>query len=187
MIEKFIENRRKLWLHIYHKTNKDRPLTEDLIQDLFIKIHRIDQAGQYQDQGKFMSWCKRVATNMVMDHYRKESRSKIDLVEEKLQVINQTAPKGMTGVTVNAWNSLKFATEDQEHEDTFVTDEMREKLMEALGELPEKQRELLISRYFRNMTYNEIVLETGEKLENLLPRHHYTIKKLRKQFGCDRD
>ena len=183
MIEEFIKYRTQLWLHIYYKTNKDRTLTEDLVQDLFLKLYKIDESGQYEDQGKFLSWCKRVATNLVMDHYRKESRSKVDLIEDRMGLLNHTAKNGF-GLP-DPWNSNRFGVVDEDYEDSFVTDEMREQLMDALADLPEKQRELLISRYFRNMTYNEIVLESGEKLSNLLPRHHYTIKKLRKEFGCD--
>ena len=91
MIEEFIKYRTQLWLHIYYKTNKDRTLTEDLVQDLFLKLYKIDESGQYEDQGKFLSWCKRVATNLVMDHYRKESRSKVDLIEDRMGLLNHTA------------------------------------------------------------------------------------------------
>lgn len=183
MIEEFIKYRTQLWLHIYYKTNKDRTLTEDLVQDLFLKLHHIDDIGKYEDRGKFLSWCKRVATNLVMDHYRKESRSKVDLIEDRMNMLSDHSQAGFG--FPDPWNSKRFGVIDEEYEDTFVTDEMREQLMDALANLPEKARELLISRYFRNMTYNEIVLESGETLSNLLPRHHYTIKKLRKEFGYD--
>jgi len=143
------------------KTSGDKELSEDLYQELFIKVRKTLESGNYKEEGKFINWLKRIAANLVIDYYRKESRIKLIAPNEEIDIFDF------------------IGEEDEEYEDTWVSEEMAIKLKDAIETLPEKQQELIHMRYYRNMSYKEIVLETGEKQSNLLPRMFYAMKRLK--------
>lgn len=72
----------KLKSFIISKVKEDA-LADDLLQEVFIKIHR--QIGHLKDQNKLQSWVYQVARNTVYDHFRKPVR-KSDLSVEEIEV-----------------------------------------------------------------------------------------------------
>src|SRR6201991_509672 len=54
---------------------KDKYLTEDIFQDVFIRIIDTLKGGRYTDEGKFLPWAMRIAHNMCVDHFRKVKRT----------------------------------------------------------------------------------------------------------------
>lgn len=159
-----IECKKELISYLLYLTEKDLPLSEDIYQDLFIKVRKTALNGKYVEEDKLIYWLKRVAKNLVIDYYRKNSKLVIVKGGDEYNLID------------------RVPCIDEEYKDTWVTDNQSERLREAIDRLPSAQRELIHMRYYRNMSYKEIVEETGEKQSNLLPRMHYTIKKLQKQL-----
>ena len=66
-------HKQRIYSFIYSKV-LDRDLTEDVFQDTFIKVIRTLKIGNYNEQGKFVSWVMRIAHNLVIDHFRKNNR-----------------------------------------------------------------------------------------------------------------
>ena len=66
-------HQQRIYSYIYSKVN-DRVITEDIFQDTFIKVIRTLKLGNYNEEGKFVSWVMRIAHNLVIDHFRKNSR-----------------------------------------------------------------------------------------------------------------
>ena len=66
-------HKQRIYSFIYSKV-LDRDLTEDVFQDTFIKVIRTLKLGNYNEQGKFVSWVMRIAHNLVIDHFRKNKR-----------------------------------------------------------------------------------------------------------------
>ena len=66
-------HKQRIYNFIYSKVF-DRDLTEDIFQDTFIKVIRTLKLGNYNEEGKFISWVMRIAHNLVIDHFRKNSR-----------------------------------------------------------------------------------------------------------------
>lgn len=52
---------------------KDRSTAEDIVQDVFIKVHT--RAGQLKDEEKVSGWIFQITRNAVADHFRKTSRT----------------------------------------------------------------------------------------------------------------
>ena len=66
-------HKQKIYSFIYSKVF-DRDVTEDVFQDTFIKVIRTLKLGKYNEEGKFLPWVMRIAHNLVIDHFRKNSR-----------------------------------------------------------------------------------------------------------------
>jgi len=169
----FIENEEKIKTYLFHKTSRNKELAEDLFQELYIKLRRIADSGKYVEEGKFMNFIKRIASNMLIDHHRAESRFKVYCESD---LIHDVTPF----TQLNVFNHIVGGAEDETYEHTTVTPEESVALKNAIDELPLAQKQLVEMRYYRNMTYKEIVLETGEKQVNLLPRMYHAKKNLRK-------
>lgn len=56
-----------------YKRVKDRSVTEDIVQDVFIKVQT--KIGQLHEQRKLTNWIYQITQNAIVDHFRKESRS----------------------------------------------------------------------------------------------------------------
>lgn len=74
----------KLMAASYRLCSKDKQLSEDLLQDAYIKmfknIHQMN-LEDFSTQGA-NAWCKRVLTNIIYDYYRKQKRNPVYSIEE---------------------------------------------------------------------------------------------------------
>ena len=66
-------HKQRIYSFIYSKVY-NRDLTEDIFQDTFIKVIKTLKLGNYNEEGKFISWVMRIAHNLVIDHFRKKKR-----------------------------------------------------------------------------------------------------------------
>ena len=178
--QQFISNEKQLKAYLFHKVGGDKDLANDFYQEMYFKIRKIADSGKYVEEGKFLYWAKTIASNMVIDHFRSSAK------KPKLSNDHFTERQSVRGGkgTQDIWDIYQLL-DDEPYQDTFVSAEMSKKLQAAISELPESQQELLKMRYIRNMSYKEIVLETGEKQSNLLPRHHYAMKKLKAKLSYE--
>lgn len=56
-----------------HSRVKDKATAEDIVQDVFIKVHT--KGGQLREAEKISSWIYQITRNAVADHFRNASRS----------------------------------------------------------------------------------------------------------------
>jgi RNA polymerase sigma-70 factor, ECF subfamily len=52
---------------------KDKPTAEDIVQEVFIKVHT--KASQLKEADKISGWIYQITRNAVADHFRKSSRN----------------------------------------------------------------------------------------------------------------
>jgi RNA polymerase sigma factor (sigma-70 family) len=140
----------------------DRDTSEDLFQDTFIKVIRTIKSGAYNEEGKFLPWVMRIAHNLVIDHFRKSNR--IPTVGNKedfdiFQFISDKSPNA---------------------ESTLVQEQVLKDLQKLIQELPEDQKEVLIMRLYRDMSFKEIAENTNVSINTALGRMRYAIINLRK-------
>src|SRR5690606_4475365 len=63
----------RIYSFIYSKVY-DKDISEDIFQDTFIKVIKTLKRGSYNEEGKFLPWVMRIAHNLVIDHFRKNTR-----------------------------------------------------------------------------------------------------------------
>ena len=70
-----IRHKQRIFSFILSKV-LDKEIAEDIFQDTFIKVIRTLKLGNYNEEGKFVSWVMRIAHNLVIDHFRKRENKR---------------------------------------------------------------------------------------------------------------
>ena len=154
-------HKQRIYSFIYSKVY-DHDVTEDVFQDTFIKVIRTLKRGRYNEEGKFLPWVMRIAHNLVIDHFRKNNRMpKFDNTDEFniFSVISDSS--------LNAEKSI-------------IKNQVEDNVKRLIEELPEDQKQVLIMRMYKDMSFKEISENTGVSINTALGRMRYALINLRK-------
>jgi len=135
----------------------NRSLSEDLVQDVFIRV--LKYRSSYQGQDKFTIWLYKIARNTHIDYLRK--RKDIVSLDEQLDKIASQGP-----------SPPEKAEQAQEIA----------RLSQALAKLPLKKREVLILSRFQDLKYKEIAELFGCRIGTVKVLVHRAIKELGKAY-----
>lgn len=154
-------HQQRLMSFIYSKV-KDRDTAEDVFQDTFIKVIRTLKKGNYNEEGKFLPWVMRIAHNLVIDHFRKTNRMPSFKNTDEFDIFSVLGDGNL--------NAEKQMVQEQIYND----------IRELVKELPEEQKEVLVMRMYKNMSFNEISENTGVSINTALGRMRYALINMRK-------
>lgn len=161
-----IERHQKdLFSFIYYKL-MDEDLANDIFQDTFMKIIVTLKEGRYNEEGKFMLWAKRIAHNLIIDHFRLKSKhakvSETTYDNEEFSIFDLIAGK------------------EENVEEKLVSQQIQQDLMKMLVCLPENQQEVIKLRFFDGLSFKEIAEQTNTSINTTLGRVRYALINLRK-------
>lgn len=126
----------KLGRYIHRLAKLGSEDTEDLLQDVFLKVY--ENLNSFDRDLKFSSWIYRITHNETMAFLRRRKvRPQGHMVDGSEEVL------------------AAIASELDLMRDIEVTDDMRI-LQTALGELTQEYREVLVLQYFEHKSYDEI-------------------------------
>ncbi len=128
-------------------------LADDIYQQTWIRI--LDRLDHYSDRRKFLAWACKIAHNLLMDHFRQETRREV--VNSELGNAGAPAALPAKGVEI---------------------DELRRALDYAVAELPLAQREVFLLRQ-QGLAFKEIARIQRTSINTALARMQYAILKLR--------
>lgn len=152
----------KIYGYIYSKVS-DRDLTEDIFQETFFKvIHTLKSKKYYNEEGKFLSWVLRIANNLIVDKFRSDKKMYMKRDTEEYSIFSS--------ITDNSPNIEKELIKNQVDID----------LKKIIQKLPQDQKEVLMMRYYSDMSFKEIADITGVSVNTTLGRMRYAITNLRK-------
>lgn len=144
---------------------KNNEIADDIFQETFIKVVKFIDDKRYTDNGKFLSWVLRIAHNQVIDHFRQtKQQNNISESEAGYDILN----------------TRRFA--DQNIEDRLVTDQIETDLRKLVENLPEEQKEVVLMRYFGDLSFKEIAEQTNVSINTALGRMRYALINLRKMI-----
>ena len=160
-----IERHSKRVLDYIRMMVKNDELADDIYQETFIKVVRFIDDGRYTDNGKFLSWVLRIAHNQVIDYFR-QTKQQNNLTE---------ADAGY-----DILNPSKLA--DASIEDRMVSEQTEADLRKLVDNLPAEQKEVVLMRYFGEMSFKEIAEQTNVSINTALGRMRYALINLRKMI-----
>ena len=155
------KHQQKIFNFIYSKVH-DREISEDIFQETFIKVIKTLKNGVYNEEGKFLPWVMRISHNLVIDFFRKNNRIKTINSKEDIdifQFISDGSPNA---------------------ESVLINDQIIKDIQKLIQELPDDQKEVLIMRLYRDMSFKEIAENTKVSINTALGRMRYAIINLRK-------
>lgn len=154
-------HKQRIYSFIYSKV-LDRDVTEDVFQDTFIKVIRTLKRGKYNEEGKFLPWVMRIAHNLVIDHFRR----------------NKRMPKFQTSKDFDIFDVISDGEESTENQ--MINSQVHEDVKRLIEELPDDQKEVLIMRMYKEMSFKEIAEATDVSINTALGRMRYALINLRK-------
>lgn len=158
-------HQKELFSFIFYKL-MDEELANDVFQDTFMKIIVSLKEGRYNDDGKFILWAKRIAHNLIIDHYRLKSKH-IKISETTYE-----------NEEFSIFDLLKETEENIE--ERLITNQIYDDLMKMLVFLPENQQEVIKLRFFDGLSFKEIAEQTNTSINTTLGRVRYALINMRK-------
>lgn len=153
----------KVFTYIAYSVRNDE-VAQDLFQECFMRIITKLRAGQYADQGKFASWVMRIAHNLIIDHHRRTSAANTLSADDPDSDIFSHADIAPTPT----------CEQQMTHQQTL--DDVRA----LIRMLPEAQREVVLLRYYNELSFKEIATVTGVSINTALGRMRYALINLRR-------
>ncbi|MEZ4415538.1 MAG: sigma-70 family RNA polymerase sigma factor [Gemmatimonadota bacterium] len=129
-------------LNFVYRTVGDRERAQDLVQETFVRVYR--HLHRFDQTKKFSTWIYTIAGNLAKNELRNRSRNPL--------VLFQTIKKN--------WDAdhrpLEWEDPKLKPDDLYRKRFLREKVEEAVAELPEHHREVFVLRELEGKTYEEI-------------------------------
>ena len=130
-----------LYFHV-RKMIRNSDFADDLVQDIFLKAFK--SLKNYKNDYAFSTWLYRIATNHTIDYLRKK----------KLETLSIHAND-----SDDTHATIQLADEDSFTDVPMIRRERKNKVHEAIGQLPEKYREVILKRHIEEKSYQEIAEE----------------------------
>ncbi len=143
----------------------DSDIAADIAQETFIKAVSVIDEGRYIDKGKFLSWVLRIAHNKTLDYFRSQKS-------------NASVSESSAGY--NVLGTIKYA--DKSIEDSMISEQIDTDIRALVEQLPEEQREVVMLRYYSDLSFKEIADQTGVSINTALGRMRYALINLRKMI-----
>ena len=165
--EVLVSRHEKPLFHFILRSCGNRDRAEEILQEVFLRV--IKYSDNYKPTAKFTTWVYTIARNLCIDKARKRSRAtEISLDQSRGsdpdgQTLGERLPDGGASAAPVEYDRIEF----------------REKLMSALDELPDEQREVFMLREFSGLKYREIAEAVGVKVPTVKSRMRYALQTLR--------
>jgi RNA polymerase sigma-70 factor (ECF subfamily) len=129
-------------VNFVYRTVGDRERAQDLVQETFVRVYR--HLERFDQSKKFSTWIYTIASNLAKNELRNRSRNPL--------VLFQTIKKNWEADhRPLEWEDTQFKPDD-----LFRKRFLREKVEEAVSQLPEHHRIVFVLRELEGKTYEEI-------------------------------
>ena len=152
----------RIFMYIYHSV-KNEDLANDLFQDTFVKAITTIKQGRYVENGHFAAWVSRIAHNLIIDYFRQVKNENLQSTDDdESNILNR---KELSQSTI---------------EDDMVASQIHTDVRRLIRTQPASQRQVLVMRYYKNMSFKEIADTTGVSINTALGRMRYAILNMRR-------
>jgi RNA polymerase sigma-70 factor, ECF subfamily len=152
--ELIVKYQHRLMRYLLYLTG-NREQAEDLFQDVWMRV--MVRGGQFNGQARFETWLFTIARNMVIDQRRKRTASSLDELFE-------------VGGDDDRPMSFEVADGEPTPFDRVSNFEDRERIATALLDLDTLHREVLVLRFYEELSLEEIAKVTKSHLSTVKSR-----------------
>lgn len=135
---------------------RQKQAAEDLLQETFIRVY-VKCRSYKNEKASFRTWLHQIAHRLCIDYYRKHSKFK--------------------------WQQMELDDYSEKHQSTIEQNIQNKILIQQyLGQLPDKERSILILAYYQGFTGKEISHILNIPEGTVKSKLHYSLKKLNKSI-----
>jgi RNA polymerase sigma-70 factor (ECF subfamily) len=142
---------------------------EEVVQDAFVRV--VHNAAEFRHASRFSTWLYTIARNLCIDHVRKRALRNHPSLDEPKRGQHDAGGEGPTLGDRTADTRVNV-------ERTAVAAEIRERLLAAVDELPDEQREVFLLREVSNVPFKEIAEIVGVPENTVKSRMRYALERL---------
>ncbi len=165
--------RHKLLVYNFILRHVRSPATaEDLTQDVFVRI--VQNASGFKHESRFLTWMLSIARNLSIDHLRKMSHRRHFSLDQPVSSDDQGAPLGERIADLHPNASA---------ERRVVSQDIGERVVRAVDELPDEQREVFVLRQVAKVPFKEIAEMTGVPENTVKSRMRYALERLQEALS----
>lgn len=146
-------------------------LAEDVFQNTFVQVFQ--KAGQFEAGRKVRPWLYAIATHQAIDSLRRQNRRAAVSLDQLAGGRDEAEP--------GTWAET-LAAEVPEPLAELELGERRERVREAIEELPEHLKLTLILAYYQELKYREIADILGIPVGTVKSRLHAALLKLQERW-----
>ena len=147
---------------------KNREDAMDITQDAFVKVHRY--LDNFQGNSSFYTWLYRIVVNLCIDHIRREGRRANTDFDETINY----STEAQEGVEVLP------RRQDSSPAKMLGRKELAARIQDAVNELPEYHRAVIIMREIEGLSYTEMAKMMKVSKGTIMSRLHHARQKLKK-------
>ncbi len=154
-------HRDKIFARAYSMSRNEEEAI-DLSQEAWVRAWK--KLGQFQGDSSFSTWMTRITINLCLDYLRKKKRRIFESIE-KMNEESGGVERLMPLVDENPTAGLEKS-------------ELRNRIDQALDQLSEAHRSVIVMHEFEEMEYREIAKKMDCSIGTIMSRLFYARKKL---------
>jgi RNA polymerase sigma-70 factor (ECF subfamily) len=169
--EQLVQKYKHPIVNVIYRMLHDLDEAEDLAQNVFIRVFQ--SAGRYEVSAKFSTWIFTIARHLCLNEIRRRGRHPAQSLESSQSDDPEQPPRQYP-------DGKTFSPPE-----AFLHGELEQKIQQALGGLPEKQRLAIALCQEDELSYEEIARVLGCSLsatKSLIHRGRETLKEKLKPY-----
>lgn len=139
----------------------------DVTQDVFLRV--VQKAAEFKHEARFSTWLYTIARNLCVDHLRKLSHRRHPSLDQPLK-------EGDDSRTLLESIADGHPRASVERSATSVM--VQSRIVDAVQQLPDDQREVFLLREIANLPFKEIAVITGVGENTVKSRMRYALDRL---------
>ncbi len=141
---------------------------EDLLSDISFRLVKV--IHRYDDRGRFEPWLFRIAANLVRDRFRRKKTRGNTLSLSQENASGKSMDQQLPG-------------RDEPVDRQMLSEEVNQQLQDALARLDDTTREMVLLRYFGEMSFKELSAKFDCPLGTVLAKVHRALKSLKETMA----
>lgn len=139
---------------------------EEVVQDAFMRV--VQSASDFRQTSRFTAWVYTIARNLCIDVLRKRTQRQHRSLDES------AGPEDGHGSSLGERTADRTANVER----SALSLEIRTRLLSAIDELPDDQREVFLLREISNLPFKEIAEVVGAPENTVKSRMRYALERL---------
>jgi RNA polymerase sigma-70 factor (ECF subfamily) len=144
---------------------------EDVVQETFVRV--VQNATEFKHEARFSTWVYTITRNLCIDHLRKRALRKHPSLDEPRRGEESDGPTLGEQTADSRANVERVATGS----------ELKQRILAAVDELPDDQREVFLLRELSNLPFKEIAEITGVPENTVKSRMRYALERLQAKLA----